>query len=112
MLKKVYIAGAISGKNEKLVEKQFRDTQVYLEGLGYTVINPVEIIALKNKLRLNIGLPLLTDINDREAIMKTCFMQLLQCNYIFMMPGWEESKGAKQEYNLAQIVGVKVLLEQ
>lgn len=36
---------------------------------------------------------------------------LVRCDYIYMLKGWELSKGAKLELDVASSCGIKVLFE-
>jgi len=41
--------------------------------------------------------------------MKTTLAELLECDAIFMVKGWQESRGAVIEYNLASELGLALL---
>jgi hypothetical protein len=44
-----------------------------------------------------------------EDYMKRDLVLLLRCDYIYLLDGWEYSKGARLEYNIACDVGIKPL---
>ena len=44
--------------------------------------------------------------------MKMSFELLSMCDTIYMMKGWEESKGANREYGFAVARGIKILMEE
>lgn len=84
---KVYISGPISGIPYEEVEKAFNEAEVMLQERGYEVVNP-----LKN------GLP-------RESTwfqhMRADLKLLLDCDVIYMLDGWNNSKGAQIELKIA-----------
>lgn len=47
-----------------------------------------------------------------EDYMKFCIPILMDCDIIYMLKGWQESKGAKIEYKLAVALGYKVIFEE
>ena len=44
--------------------------------------------------------------------MKKCIVNLTTCNYIHMLPGFEQSKGARLEITIAQALNFGVCNEQ
>ena len=44
--------------------------------------------------------------------MKMSFELLSMCDTIYMLKGWEESKGANREYGFAVARGIKILMEE
>lgn len=84
---KVYISGPISGLPYEEVEKAFNEAEVMLQEKGYEVLNP-----------LNNGLP--RESTWREH-MRADLKLLLDCDAIYMLNGWEYSRGASLEYDLA-----------
>jgi len=74
----------------------FQDAAARLRHWGYNVKSPTE----------------LDDGNrDRswEYYMKESLRMLLDCNTIAMLPGWEKSRGAKLELQLARELGYLVI---
>lgn len=91
---KVYISGPISGLPFEQVERDFNEAEIRLLEQGHEVINP-----------LNNGLPL---DSPWLAHMIVDIRLLLDCNAIYMLKGWKESKGATIEYNLAKELGFAI----
>lgn len=92
---RVYLSGKISGLDFEDVRKRFSEAEELLRGLCFDVVNP-----LKN------GLP-----EESSWITHLCKdIELLhECNYIYMMEGWQESIGACIEYDFAVRTGKTIL---
>ena len=84
---KVYISGPITGLPYEEVEKSFNEADIRLQEQGYEVVNP-----------LNNGLPRESTWNEH---MIADIKLLLDCDAIYMLNGWEISKGACIEFNIA-----------
>lgn len=59
---------------------------------GHTVLNPA----------------ILPDGLTEREYMQICLLMLSMCGEIYMLKGWEDSAGAKIEYNLAVKSGLRV----
>ena len=92
---KVYISGKISGLDIELAKKSFQEAENKMLELGHEVINPLK----------------LPDNHDKswESYMRVCITYLTLCDAIYMLDGWENSKGANLEYYLAYELKIKVL---
>lgn len=94
---KVYISGAIAHYDMNERKEAFADAEQRLCGMGFDPVNP-----FKN------GLP--DEAHWREH-MRADIRLLLDCEFIYMLQGWELSKGAKLELDVASSCGIKVLFE-
>ncbi len=94
---KAYISGAIAHYDMNERKEAFSDAEMRLRGMGFNPVNP-----FKN------GLP--DEAHWREH-MKADIRLLLDCEFIYMLQGWELSKGAKLELDVASSCGIKVLFE-
>lgn len=94
---KVYISGAIAHYDLEERKGAFAEAELRLRSIGFEPVNP-----FKN------GLP--DEAHWREH-MKADIALLLGCRYIYMLEGWELSKGAKLELDIASSCGIKVLFE-
>lgn len=94
---KVYISGAIAGHDLTERKAAFGHAARFLDLKGYEPVNPFDN-----------GVP--ESAHWREH-MKADIKLLLDCEYIYMLMGWEMSKGAKLELDVATSCGIKVLFE-
>ena len=94
---KVYISGAIAHYDMAERKEAFSDAEMRLRSMGFNPVNP-----FKN------GLP--DEAHWREH-MRADIRLLLDCEFIYMLQGWELSKGAKLELDVASSCGIKVLFE-
>lgn len=92
---KIYISGQISGLSLDEVKAKFQDAEKRIVEHGYEAVNP-----LKN------GIP---DNEAWEVHMAADIVLLLDCDAIYMLPGWESSKGATLEKNIAERTGKKII---
>lgn len=92
---KVYISGPITGLPYEEVEKAFSEAETRLQEQGYEVVNP-----------LNNGLPRESTWNEH---MRADLKLLLDCDAIYMLDGWTNSKGAEIEFNLAFDLRINII---
>lgn len=93
--KRVYISGAISGKDINEVKLQFAMAESELKKRGYKTINPTKLCPAWFGWTLCMIIDLIA---------------LRFCDYIFLLPGWEESTGATIEFNFSKKWGCELLL--
>ena len=95
---KVYISGRMAGLPADRVQKHFAEAQEYLTAEGFIVMNP-------DCLRMCPGF-------DYDDYMFIDIAMLKRCDAIYMLEGWVESNGAKDELRIALEDGKKVMLER
>lgn len=93
---KVYISGKISGLSEKVYKNNFNSAELYLTGLGYDTVNPVSEVTIPN--------------GTWEDYMRRDIKLLCDCDYIYLLEGWEDSDGASLEKLIADNLGIKELV--
>lgn len=94
---KTYICGPMTGYLEWNFPA-FNKAAEHLQKLGHTTVNPV-------------------DINPDTATpwiecMKEDLRALIDCDAIYMLNGWNKSKGATLEYVVATGLGLEVFYEE
>ena len=97
MKKKVYISGAIAHYDLEERQAAFQMAAMEMERQGFEAVNPFEN-----------GVP--QDAHWMEH-MKADIALLVGCDYIYMLNGWELSKGAKLELDVASSCGIKVMFQ-
>jgi len=83
---KIYISGPMSNMPD-LNRPAFNAKAAELRALGHEVVNPAELPEIPGGTWLD--------------YMKRDIPLLLDCDRIYMLPGWEDSKGAQLEYSIA-----------
>lgn len=76
---------------------EFNDAAARLRNAGYEVVNPAEMDGGSTS-------------QSWEYYLKRDLPQLLSCDYVALLPGWERSRGARLEVQTAQAVGMPVLV--
>lgn len=99
---KVYIAGPISGVPDYNVVA-FASMADKLRKAGFEVVNPHE--TCREIVAQHEG----TDKELWVKCMKADIKQLMDCDYITLLPGWERSKGCRIEIALCKELGLEEL---
>ena len=91
--KKVYLSGQITGK------KNYKGLFLFAEQLArfcdaYSVFNPASQIP---------------DSLNYDQAMRRCVVALAECDAIVMLTGWNFSKGAKVEHEVAKACGMNIV---
>ena len=94
---KIYISGKISGTDITETRKRFAAVAKAMKRLGVEPVNPLEN-----------GL---SEHDTWKAHMLKDIADLLQCKAIYMLQGWEESKGARIEHYIATKKRMPIMYE-
>lgn len=95
--KRIYISGMIAHLPLDERRRAFKMAADYWSLKGLDVVNPFEN-----------GLSQEADWHDH---MRRDIRNLTECDYIYMLRGWEHSKGAKLEMDVASSCGITVIFE-
>jgi hypothetical protein len=111
----IYVAGPMRGYENYNYPAFDRCARV-LKQQGWIVINPAELDRQAGKPSSNAyDFNPDTNYEDHEFMRKALLRDVVaiceQCTAIYMMSGWEHSKGAKAEYALAKALGLDVFYE-
>lgn len=93
--KRVYIAGPMSGYPDCNFQA-FHEAAGRLAAAGWKVFNPAENFGGRKDL-------------PREAYLRLDLAMLTQCDALALLPGWEQSRGARLEYLVACELGCAVI---
>lgn len=93
---KIYISGKITGIPINEAIKEFKNAENVIKKQGHTPLNPFKISPFSEEKKW-------TDymIDDIKA--------LFECDAIYMLRNYKESKGARIEYAIAQEIGLKIM---
>ena len=92
---KVYICGKVTGEPERDCKFKFMLRARYLRDCGHEVVVPTEIVPF--------------DADWKEA-MRICIAALVTCEAISPLSDTLNSKGAMLEWQIAQPLGLKVII--
>ena len=91
-MKKIYIAGKVTGLPIESVLKKFATAQMEIEELNFKAVNPIAVV------------------NDWQCewhtAMKLCIKALMDCDAIVALDDWKDSEGANLELGLAKRLGI------
>lgn len=90
---RIYIAGPMTGLPD-LNFPAFHAAAVWLRGMGHTVINPAELNP--------------DPAMEWHECMRVDIASLVTCDTIYLLPGWEDSRGAKLEHHIAERLGMHI----
>ncbi|MGL6025675.1 MAG: DUF4406 domain-containing protein [Vibrio sp.] len=91
---KIYVAGPMTGWPD-FNKPAFNAKAAQLQNDGFTVLNPA----------------ILPDGLEHHEYMQICLPMVRVSDAVYMLDGWELSKGAKMEHDLALELGLPVLYQ-
>jgi hypothetical protein len=96
---KIYIAGKITGLVYEDALRTFAEAEALLKRLGHEPVNPM------------------AKVSEQEGLTWAEYMKqdipfLLECDAIYLLPNWRDSKGARLEWYIAASLGMQVTFAQ
>lgn len=98
MKQRIYIAGPITGIERQVVIDRFSLAERQLTLLGFRAVNPARHL-----------IHLRSDGDDWSFWMRRCITELVTCTAIYLLDGWQASRGARLEHKIARELGLAVL---
>ena len=92
----VYLSGKITGKDN--YKEDFARAEAFMQEMGYIVINPANLDEISDGL-------------SYEQYLRVCYQLVDIADIIFMVSGWQKSKGANAELSYAKSLGKKVMYQ-
>ncbi len=92
---KVYISGQITGLEKTAYMALFGKVEKILEHEGYEAVSPVRFTEFENP-----------ESMEWQDFMRRDIKLLCNCDCIFLLPNWMESKGARLEATIAEALGI------
>jgi Asp-tRNA(Asn)/Glu-tRNA(Gln) amidotransferase A subunit family amidase len=93
----IYISGKVTGLPEEEYKARFEQAEASFKAEGHEVINPLKLDHTLN--------------NYWADYMLTCIDALPDCDAIYMLSNWKESKGARLELNIAKEMGKQIFYQ-
>lgn len=97
-VKKIYIAGKVTGLPITECTMNFGLAQIAIEKLGHIAVNPLVVV------------------NDWKCpwdlAMRKCIIALMDCDMILMLDNYTSSPGAKVELELAKALKIPIVYEE
>ena len=91
-MKRIYIAGKVTGEPLRECTGKFGRAQKDLEELGFEAVNPLQVVGT-------------WEITWKNA-MRKCIRALMECDAIYVLPCSQNSRGAGIELQLAASLGI------
>ena len=92
-MKKMYISGPITNAPDFM--EKFAEAEKHLKTRGFEVVNPATLLHKHGR--------------SRGEYMVEGLKALLDCDGVYMLKGWGNSRGARIEKRIAQDLGFKLI---
>ena len=106
---KVYLSGQISGLTEEQYATDFADAAEFIRSEGFIPVSPLSIPACPDE---SCGSDKTFSSgayqHDWKCYMKYDIIGLFDCDAIFMLERWENSRGATIERTIAEVIGLPI----
>jgi hypothetical protein len=95
---KVYISGQITELDLEQAKYKFNWAESWLKVRGYIPVNPMNVSPY-------------VEGKEWKEYMKECVAALFDCDAIYMLSNWRESKGARIEKAIAEEMKMTIMFE-
>ena len=95
---KIFISGQITGLELSTAQTVFNRAEAFLIEEGYRAVNPMKVTPYN-------------PLWEWEHYMINGIKELMECEAIYLLTGWHNSKGARIEHNIAKEMGFKIIYE-
>lgn len=92
----VYLSGPISGLDHNTCFQKFESVERMLVSAGLKVVNPMKLDHSHD--------------GTWESYMRQDIAELMKCDAIYLLSGWEQSRGAKIEIKLAKELNFQIFI--
>lgn len=89
---KIYLAGKVQGNPKYRMD--FALAENVYGSHGHSILNPADLPE---------------GLGDNTDYMRICLPMLMSADFIFLLPNWKDSGGAKIEHDLAVYLGMKTI---
>ena len=97
---RIYISGPITGTTDYMERFAAAECELWYKGWD-DIVNPAEILSVQ-----------LPEGSSWETYMGESLKLLCECDAIYMMRGWEGSRGARLEHVVAEALELRVLEQE
>lgn len=94
---KIFISGPISGLPYKEAAIRFNEYALLYHQIGLEPVNPIRLCC---------------PLWSWWRCMAVCLWHLLWCDAVFMLRGWDLSRGARIEHKVSKILGKVIMYEE
>jgi nucleoside 2-deoxyribosyltransferase len=109
-MKTIYVAGPMRGYHQCNFAA-FDEARDILNLIGFTAISPADH---DREIGFDYSKPETVDpdaVFPMKEVILWDLQQVAECDYIFMLKGWENSVGANLEFSLAKFLGKKIMYD-
>lgn len=103
MKKRMYLSLPITGRDLKSVKVFAKRVKQKWERKGYEVVTPFEVTEQFDGVK--------EGMSYYAYCMGRCVEALLKCDGVIMCQDWFNSKGCRTEWNVAEVYGIKRVLD-
>lgn len=96
-MRKVYISGKITGIEDH-APKLFSSAEFMLQAKGFLTVNPLSLNHNHNR--------------TWHDYMKEDVKAICDCDAVFMLNNWKDSRGAKIEHEIASYLGLDIMYQE